>query len=97
MFAWRETDSTLLPKRVEEGVDIVGPDNDRYIVEACQRAAIVVCGWGEPGHKILGRGAKVLELLRGAGVQPYALEVNASGAPKHPLYIGYDVLPRPLP
>jgi hypothetical protein len=96
VFAWRETDSLLLAARIAEGQDIVGPENDRHIVEACKDAAIVVCGWGEPGHRLLGRGAKVLELLRGAGVKPYALKINASGAPQHPLYIGYNVAPVPL-
>ena len=95
-FAWRETDSRLLPTWIAEGYDIVGPDNDRHILEACKGAAIVVCGWGEPGHKLLGRGAKLLELMRANGIQPHAFKINASGAPQHPLYIGYDVLPRPL-
>lgn len=96
VFAWRETDSRKLPGLVKDGVDIVGPENNAHIVQACKGAAIVVCGWGEPGHKIMGRGPEVLHLLRRYGVVPFALKVNASGAPQHPLYIGYDVLPGPL-
>ena len=92
-FAWRETDSRKLPQLVKAGVDILGPDNDAHIIDACRGAAIVVCGWGEPGHKLLDRGPRLLELLRAYGVKPHALKVNASGAPGHPLYIGYDVLP----
>lgn len=95
-FAWRETDSTQLKALIDAGVDLVGPENDRYILEACQGAAIVVCGWGEPGHKLLGRGPQLLELLRAAGVKPHALKINASGAPCHPLYLPYDLLPTPL-
>ncbi len=92
VFAWRETDSKLLPKLIAQGVDIVGPENDRHIVEAARTAAIVVCAWGNPGN-LLGRGSAVLELLRKAGVQPHALVRNADGTPGHPLYVGYDVMP----
>lgn len=96
-FGWVETDSTELPKAIAAGIDILGSENDRYILDACRGAAIVVCGWGLPGHQLLGRGPKLLELLRGAGVKPHALRVNEDGSPGHPLYIGYDVLPKPLP
>jgi hypothetical protein len=95
-FAWVETDSRLLPSRIKEGIDIIGPGNDQAILDACKDAAIVVCGWGNPGN-LLGRGAAVLTLLRNAGVRPYALAVNADGTPKHPLYIGYDVMPLAIP
>lgn len=94
-FGWVETDSTQLKALIDAGVDLVGPENDRYILDACRDAAIVVCGWGEPGN-FRGRGPKLLELMRGAGVRPHALKINASGAPQHPLYIGYDVMPVPL-
>lgn len=96
-FGWRETDSTKLPKLIAEGIDILGPENDRHILEACVGAAIVVCGWGLPGHQLLGRGPKLLALLRRASVTPYALRINDDGSPGHPLYIGYNVLPRLLP
>jgi hypothetical protein len=96
-FGWVETDSTQLKALIDAGVDLVGPENDRYILEACRAAAIVVCGWGNPGHELLGRGPKLLELMRANGIRPHALKVNANGSPQHPLYIGYDVLPVPLP
>jgi len=95
-FAWVETESRKLAQRVREGVNIVGPDNDAAIVEACLGAAIVVCGWGLPGHQLLGRGPAVLKLLRQYGVDPHAFKVNADGSPKHPLYVGYDVRPMPF-
>jgi hypothetical protein len=79
-FGWVETDSTQLKALIDAGVDLIGPENDRYILEACKGAAIVVCGWGEPGHKLLGRGPKLLELMRANGIRPHALKINASGA-----------------
>lgn len=93
-FGWRETDSRKLPKLVEAGIDIVGPANDNAILDACQGAAIVVCGWGRPGHQLLGRGPKVLALLKAAGIQPYALHVNTDGSPCHPLYLPYSAQPQ---
>lgn len=95
VFAWRETDSKLLPVRIKEGVDIIGPDNDAAIIEACKGAAIVVCAWGGPGHFLLNRGPAVLKLLRLHGIKPYAFKINADGSPKHPLYIGYADIPSP--
>jgi hypothetical protein len=96
-FAWRETDSRKLKALIRNGEDLVGPDNDRHILAACAEAAIVVVGWGLPGHQLLGRGPKLLDKLRGAGIVPHALKVNGDGSPGHPLYIGYDVLPKALP
>lgn len=94
-FAWRETDSKLLRPLVRAGVDIIGMRNDVAILAACAGAAVVVCGWGSPGHILLDRGRKVLDLLRGAGITPHVFKMNDDGSPKHPLYVGYDVKPVP--
>lgn len=96
-FAWRETDSRKLPSLVKSGTDINGPENDRHILEACKGAAIVICGWGLPGHKLLNRGPQLLKLMRSRGVVPYALRINRDGSPQHPLYLPYSVRPVPMP
>lgn len=93
VFAWRETDSTKLPGLIAAGTDIVGPDNDAAIVAAAQEAAIVVCGWGNPGN-LIGRGAAVEKSLRDAGITLHHLQLNFNGTPSHPLYIGYDAAPQ---
>lgn len=93
VFAWRETDSTKLPELIAAGTDIVGPDNDAAIVAAAKEAAIVVCGWGNPGN-LTGRGQSVEQLLRGAGLAPHYLKLNNDGTPGHPLYLGYDLMPQ---
>lgn len=94
-FAWRETDSRRLPGLVKRGVDIIGPDNDSAIMEACRHAGLVLCGWGRPG-RLLGRDQVVLGLLRAAGLTPHALAINEDGSPVHPLYQSYAVQPRPM-
>lgn len=96
-FAWRETDSRKLQKLLKAGIDITGPENDRHILDACKGAAIVVCGWGLPGHQLLERGPQVLAMMRAAGIVPFALHLNADGSPGHPLYLSYDLRPLAIP
>lgn len=90
LFAWRSTD----PKVLATLPDPVGPENDLFIRQAAQRAGQVVCGWGKNGA-LKQRGKFVLGLLHGV-CEPYALRMNADGTPEHPLYIPYEVEPRPL-
>lgn len=92
VFAWRETDSTKLPGLVKAGTDIIGPDNDKWICDAASNAAIVICGWGQPGN-LMNRGKNVLKLIHAVCKVPYALAINDDGTPRHPLYIGYNAKP----
>lgn len=92
LFAWRSTD----PRVLTTLVDPVGPDNDQAIVAASTAAGIVICGWGKD-PAVRGRDRQVLALLRQAGVQPYALQFNKNGSPKHPLYVAYAEQPKPYP
>ncbi|ADE12189.1 DUF1643 domain-containing protein [Sideroxydans lithotrophicus] len=90
IFALRSTD----PQALYSSDDPAGPDNDATILEAVKACGVVICAWGTHGN-LNGRGADVLKLLRGAGIQPHYLVLNKDGTPKHPLYVGYDVNPTP--
>jgi hypothetical protein len=90
LFAWRSTD----PRVLATLPDPVGPDNDEAIVAVAKAAGIVICGWGKD-RAVHGRDSQVLTLLRNAGVQPYALQFNKDGSPKHPLYVAYAEQPKP--
>lgn len=90
LFALRSTD----PRALRRHDDPIGPGNDAAILEACGGAGIVICAWGAYGA-LMSRGECVHELLRSADVQPHILELNRDGTPKHPLYVGYDVQPKP--
>lgn len=94
IFAWRATD----PKEMRAQPDPVGPENDRAILDSVAWAegpgARIVCAWGAHGAH-LGRGAAVERLLRGTGRELFHLGLTRAGAPKHPLYIGYDRQPEP--
>lgn len=91
IFAYRSTD----PAALYSVHDPVGPENDKAIMDAALNAGIVICAWGTHG-KHMNRGEQVLALLRNAGVKPYCLQINADGTPKHPLYVGYEVSPKPM-
>lgn len=92
IFGLRSTD----PKALYEARDPVGRSNDEWISIAIRFANQIVCAWGK--HGILkNRGQEVLALIRKAGKIPHALKINSDGTPAHPLYIGYDVKPLPLP
>jgi len=88
IFAFRSTD----PKGLYAAADPVGPDNDAAILDACTGADLVLCGWGEHGA-YRGRGAHVRNALTSAGIALHVLDLNRSGNPKHPLYVGYNAKP----
>jgi len=85
-FAWRDT----LPTNMKRVADPVGPDNDRWIAHWSQRVDRVMLGWGEHGAH-LGRDQQVLALLDRK--KTFCLERNASGQPKHPLYVSSKTAP----
>lgn len=79
-FAWRATD----PADMKVSADPIGPDNDKWIAHWSERVDRVMLGWGEHGaHN--GRDQQVLALLDRR--KTYCLDRNASGQPKHPLYV----------
>lgn len=82
MFAYR----TPYPSELRKVDDPVGHDNDRYIVEALERATAVVAAWGWRGA-YHGRDAYVRQLLNmHARGSVYCLGRTLNGSPCHPLY-----------
>ena len=88
LFAWRATD----PADMRAAAAPVGPDNDRWITQWSTQVDRVMLGWGEHGAH-LGRDQQVLALLEPR--KTYCLERNASGQPKHPLYVARKAVPLP--
>ena len=91
IFALRSTD----PAALYMDTDPVGAENDAAILAACTGAGMVICAWGGHG-KFKDRGAFVAGLIRQVGITPHALHINQDGTPKHPLYVGYSVQPKPM-
>jgi hypothetical protein len=80
LFAWRATQ----PADMKRTTDPIGPDNDRLIAHWSRKVDRVMLGWGEHGTH-LGRDQQVLAYLDRR--KTFCLERNASGQPKHPLYV----------
>lgn len=80
LFAWRATQ----PADMKAAADPIGTDNDKWIAHWSKKVDRVMLGWGEHGaHN--GRDQQVLAYLDRS--KTFCLERNASGQPKHPLYV----------
>jgi hypothetical protein len=87
LFAYRAT----CPAGLQQVPDPVGDDNDRALLGAAERAAMLLVAWGNWGQ-LYGRDRTVLALL--AATRPlYCLGINHSGQPRHPLYLRADTQP----
>ena len=90
LFAWRATD----PAEMKAAADPVGPENDRWIAHWAARVERVMVGWGE--HGTHGERDEHVRRLLPAG-KTCCLVRNASGQPKHPLYVAQKTKPVPFP
>lgn len=73
--------------------DRVGPENDRAIREAVERAGLVVAAWGTHGA-LDGRADAVLAMLEGrAAGGLHTLKLTTEGHPQHPLARGRHRVP----
>jgi len=78
LFAYRATD----PEAMKAFPDPVGLGNSRYLKEVAQRAALIVCAWGQHGSFNC-RSSVVKRFLRRFDLHYLRL----SGEPWHPLYL----------
>jgi hypothetical protein len=91
MFGWRDTDPVEMIAKGETGSDLVGPDNDRYLIAEAAAADLVMVGWGAVFSKVArylprykGRDQEVLKLL---GREVFCLGKTKDGRPRHPLML----------
>lgn len=69
------------------------PENDTFILKACQEAELTVCGWSD--HIFYHNRYHELQTLL-QDQQLTALRVNRSGAPAHPVYLDKTLTPQPF-
>lgn len=81
LFAWRATNPTEL-RSID---DPVGPDNDKFIVNALLDSPITVVAWGATVHA--SRVLNLIALIQATGVTPFCLGFTKAGHPRHPLYV----------
>lgn len=87
LFAYRATDPKVLFLAEQEGKDVIGPKNDKYIQEAMDRAEKTIVGWGEMGKNALERCKQVQNMLQGKEIECFG--VGKKMQPKHPLMLKY--------
>ncbi len=87
LFAYRATRPIDLLKATSEGIDIVGPDCDKFLQQTFYNSSRIIAGWGNNAVKIDNGGTRRLIVM--ARAELYCLSKNLTGEPKHPLYIGY--------
>ncbi len=90
LFAYR----TPCPTALKKVIDPIGPENDRYLIEAAAAADRVILAWGNWGT-LLNRAQTVLGLLYTHRHKLYVLQRNRSDQPCHPLYIKRTTRPKP--
>ena len=87
LFAYRAT----LPRTLKRARRPVGPENDDYLLQTHEDAALTVFAWGVHGVW-RERDREVIDLL-GEG---FCLGVTKDGIPRHPLYLRKTCAPSPF-
>jgi hypothetical protein len=91
LFAYRTPYPQKLFEAHENGIDVIGPENDKFIGEPISVGSPVVAAWGNHGC-FLNRGTEILELFP----QLLILDMTKQGQPAHPLRLPYKLPLRPL-
>lgn len=94
LYAYRATKPSVMWQARAAGVDIVGPENDDILRAAFSRGD-AVAAWGANADKDPLRVQFVCALARAVACELRALSVTKSGAPGHPLMLGYSSTVRP--
>ena len=92
LFAYRATD----PAEIYKAPDAIGPENDQWTPYYMLMCRMVICGWGKHGTWLNRDRAVIASLETMPWRMLYALDTNADGSPKHPLYVAYNVQPKPF-
>jgi hypothetical protein len=87
LFAYRSSS----PQALRTVADPIGPENDRYLLQAAAQSNCIVAAWGCHG-RYLKRDDTVIKLL--AAYSLSCLDLNRDGSPKHPLYIKKGIVLR---
>jgi hypothetical protein len=86
VFAFVSTD----PEGLHDVEDPVGPENDRFILQAIRETGVVIAAWGEIG-RYQNRCEVVWKMI--ADFHPLCLRKTKKGFPGHPLYVPRETEP----
>lgn len=90
LFAWRARQPEDM-KRVENPS---GEDNQHHLLQCASEAGIIIAAWSKHGS-YRNQDLIVMQWLDGIGATLHCLRLNADGSPEHPLYVPYEVTPKP--
>lgn len=89
LFAFRATDPEGLKDKT---INAIWDLNDKYIIETCENADMIVAAWGVNG-KLYSRDIYVEKLIGTNTFDLHCLGVSAKGYPRHPLFVSGEVKP----
>lgn len=78
LFAYRSTDK----RQIYACDDPIGPENDMHLKDMAEDAGLIVAAWGNDGG-FMNRSSVIRKMF----ANMKCLQINASGEPKHPLYV----------
>lgn len=88
LYAYRTRHPKILAQAHKDGIDIVGPDNERWIRHLLTNCQKVVVAWGMQGPR-RERIGRLVALADELNVKLHAIGVNQDGNPRHPLMTPY--------
>lgn len=94
LFAYRSPKKRLLAKAIrDDGIEPVGPENDRVISDVVRQADKLIVAWGEVSDNpvFAQRAREVTQLLESIGKPLYCFRKNNDGSPTQPTFGRYDV------
>lgn len=90
LFAYRATDPKQLKQASLQGVDIIGEENDQWLLKLSHHAPLVVAAWGVHGT-LAQRDQDIASMIPSLR----ALKLTKAGHPAHPLYLPYSTVTVP--
>lgn len=88
LYAYRSKNPKDLQKAFME--DVIGPDNDKAIMDAAAEADVLICAWGAQKDVKERRDYVLCDLLADADRDIFCLGTTRYGEPRHPLYVPAD-------
>jgi len=89
-YAYQATDPKDMHAAQRAGVDIIGPDNLTVLRELAGKADLTLVAWGASTPKDAALHLWRVTKLLAAEADLYCIGKTKSGAPRHPLIVGYE-------
>ena len=88
LFALRATAPAELLRAARAGIDPIGPENDRHLLDVFPACDVIIAAWG--AHAMAKDRAKAVLPLVPENMELSCLGTTKDGYPRHPLYVSAD-------